>query len=176
MPALPETDEIPVLHYEFARDVDAYLARLPADAPVRSMAELAAWNDAHPDAALKYGQAHVLAALAVDHEADAAAYRANRARDLAMAGEHGIDATLSRARRGRRRHAVLARRGRRGASRLSEPRRPGRLPAGRPPAVRRLLPRARPGSEALLLGLGYAYEQASKARRPVSRVNPALLR
>ena len=94
VPALPETDESPVLHYEFARDVDAYLARLPADAPVRSMAELAAWNDAHADAALKYGQAHVLAALAVDHEADAAAYRANRARDLAMAGEHGIDATL----------------------------------------------------------------------------------
>ena len=29
VPALPETDETPVLHYEFARDVDAYLARLP---------------------------------------------------------------------------------------------------------------------------------------------------
>ena len=30
VPELPETDEMPVLHYEFARDVDAYLARLPA--------------------------------------------------------------------------------------------------------------------------------------------------
>ena len=30
VPALPETDETPVLHHEFARDVDAYLARLPA--------------------------------------------------------------------------------------------------------------------------------------------------
>ena len=94
VPALPETDETPVLHYEFARDVDAYLARLPPGAPVRTMAELAAWNDAHADEALKYGQAHVLAALEVDHDADLAAYRANRARDLAVAGEHGIDATL----------------------------------------------------------------------------------
>jgi amidase len=31
-------------------------------------------------------------------------------------------------------------------------------------------------SEALLLGLGWAYEQASRARRPVSQVNPSLLR
>ena len=85
VPALPETDESPVLHYEFARDLDAYLARLPAGTPMRTMAELVAWNDAHADVALKFGQAHLLAALAIDHDAERRAYRANRARDLAMA-------------------------------------------------------------------------------------------
>ncbi len=175
VPALPETDEVPVLHYEFARDVDAYLARLPAGAPVRSMAELAAWNEAHPDVALKYGQAHVLAALEVDHEADAVAYRANRARDLAMAGEHGIDATLRAADAA----AVVmpSWHGAGVAARAGYPslvvpagyRRSGRRPFG----VSFLGPA---GSEALLLGLGYAYEQAARARRPVSAVNPASLR
>ena len=98
------------------------------------MAELAAWNDAHADVALKYGQAHVLAALEVDHEADAAAYRANRARDLAVAGEHGIDATLLAADAAAIVTPVLARRGSRRAGRLPEPHRPGRLPAaGRQP-------------------------------------------
>ena len=36
VPALPETDELPVLLHEFARDLDAYLAELPEGAPIRS--------------------------------------------------------------------------------------------------------------------------------------------
>ena len=56
VPALPETDEFPVLLHEFARDLDAYLATLPEGAPIRTMRELVAWNDAHADEALKYGQ------------------------------------------------------------------------------------------------------------------------
>ena len=175
VPALPETDETPVLHYEFARDVDAYLARLPPGAPVRTMAELAAWNDAHADAALKYGQAHVLAALEVDHEADLDAYQANRARDLAVAGEHGIDATLLAA--GAAAVVTPGWHGAGQAARAGYPsltvpggyRRTGRQPFG--------VTFAGPsGAEALLLGLGYAYEQASRARGPVSRINPSLLR
>ena len=175
VPALPETDETPVLHYEFARDVDAYLARLPAGTPVRTMAELAAWNDAHADEALKYGQAHVLAALEVDHDAERVAYQANRARDLAMAGEYGIDATLLAAGA-----AAIVTPGWHGAGQaaragypsLTVPggyRRSGRQPFG----VTFVGPA---GADALLLGLGYGYEQASRARRPVSGVNPSLLR
>ncbi len=94
VPALPETLELPVLHYEFARDVDAYLATLPEGAPIRTMRDLAQWNEAHADAALKFGQAHVEKALAVDHEADRAAYEVHRARDLVVAGEQGIEAAL----------------------------------------------------------------------------------
>jgi amidase len=175
VPELPETDEVPVLHHEFARDVDAYLARLPADAPIRTMAELAAWNDAHAEAALKFGQAHVTAALAVDHEAEKAAYEAHRARDLAVAGEHGIDATLRAA------HAAAVvlpgpygcgAAARAGYPSLVAP--AGYTSVGRLPVGVTFLGPAR--SEALLLGLAYAFEQAADARRPVSAVNPSLLR
>jgi amidase len=175
VPPLPETDETPVLHHEFARDLDTYLARLPPGAPVRTMAELAGWNEAHADAALKYGQAHLVTALAVDHRAEEAAYRANRARDLAVAGEHGIDATLAAADAA----AVVTPswHGAGVAARAGYPslvvpagyRRSGRRPFG----VAFLGP-AR--SEALLLGVGFGYEQAASARRPVSEVNPSLLR
>ena len=139
------------------------------------MAELAAWNDAHADAALKYGQAHVLAALEVDHEADRAAYRANRARDLAVAGEHGIDATLLAAGA-----AAVVTPGWHGAGLAARAGYPSlTVPGGyrRPGGSRSASPSLGPaGAEALLLGLGYAYEQASQARGPVSRVNPSLLR
>ena len=79
---LPATDEFDVLHYEFARDLDAYLSRLPDGAPMRSLAEIVAWNEAHADVALKYGQARLLAAVAIDHDAGRRAYEALRARDL----------------------------------------------------------------------------------------------
>ena len=95
VPALPETDEFPVLLHEFARDLDAYLAALPEGAPIRTMRELVAWNEAHADEALKFGQVLLEKALAVDHEAERVAYEVQRARDLAVAGEHGIDATLA---------------------------------------------------------------------------------
>ena len=175
VPPLPETDETPVLHHEFARDLDAYLSRLPPGAPIRTMAELAAWNEAHADVALKYGQAHLVTALAVDHRAEEAAYRANRARDLAVAGEHGIDATLAAADAA----AVVTPswHGAGVAARAGYPslvvpagyRRSGRRPFG----VAFLGP-AR--SEALLLAIGFGYEQAASARRPVSEVNPSVLR
>ncbi len=174
VPELPATVEIPVLHHEFARDVDAYLARLPAGAPMRTLAELAAWNEAHAGAALKYGQAHVVAALAVDHQAERAAYLANRARDLAVAGEHGIDVTLRAA--GAAAVVLPGPHGCGVAARAGYPslvvpagyRRTGRAPVG----VTFLGP-AR--GEAVLLGLGFAFEQAARARRPVSEVNPSLL-
>jgi amidase len=175
VPPLPETDESPVLHYEFARDLDAYLARLPADRPISSMGELVAWNDAHADAALKYGQAHLLTALAVDHVADATAYRANRARDQAVAGAHGIDATLAAADAAAVVTAAAQAAGlaaRAGYPSLTVPagyRRSGRRPFG----VTFLGPA---GSEALLLALGYDYERAADERRPVSQINPSLLR
>ena len=175
VPALAETEETVVLHYEFARDVDAYLAALPDGAPVRTLAELARWNEEHADAALKYGQAHVLTAIGIDHEADRVSYEAARARDRAVAGEHGIDATL----RATGAVAVVTPswHGAGFAARAGYPslivpagyRRSGRKPFG----VTFL---GGSGAEWLLFRLGYAYEQAAQARRPVSQVNPSLLR
>jgi amidase len=175
VPGLPETDEMPVLHHEFARDVDAYLARLPADAPIRTLAELAAWNDAHAEVALKFGQAHVTAALAVDHVAGRAAYEVHRARDLAVAGEHGIDATLRAADA-----AAVVLPGPYGCGAAARAGYPslvvpaGYARVGRAPVGVTFLGPAR--SEARLLGLAYAFEQAADARRPVSEINPSLLR
>ncbi|MEO6512287.1 MAG: amidase family protein, partial [Nocardioides sp.] len=175
VPALPETDEFPVLLHEFARDLDAYLARLPEGAPIRTMRELVAWNAAHPDEALKFGQAHLETAAAVDHEADDAAYRLQRARDLAVAGEHGIDATLAAA------DAVAivlpAPAGCGIAARAGYP--SLTVPAGyradnRRPVGMSLVGPAR--SEGLLLALAAAYEQAADVRKPPSTINPSLFR
>jgi amidase len=175
VPALAETEEMVVLHYEFARDVDAYLAALPDGAPVRTLAELAQWNEEHADAALKYGQAHVLTAIGIDHDADRVSYEAARARDRAVAGEHGIDATLRAT--GAAAVVTPSWHGAGIAARAGYPslivpagyRRSGRKPFG-------LTFLGGSGAEWLLLGLGYAYEQAANSRRPVSVVNPSLLR
>jgi amidase len=175
VPALPQTDELPVLHYEFARDVDAYLATLPEGAPVRSMRELAAWNEAHAQATLKFGQAHVERALAIDHRAERAAYDAHRARDLAVAGEHGIDATLTIA--GAVAVVFPGPHGCGEAARAGYPslvvpagyRAEGRAPVG----VTFVGPAH---SENLLLALGALFEEATRARKPPSVVNPSLFR
>lgn len=172
--ALPETDETPVLVHEFARDVDAYLSRLPEGAPIRTMAALAAWNEAHAGAALKYGQTNVVKALAIDHAAADIAYRAHRARDKAVAGEYGIDATLTAT--GAVAIVTPSWHGaglsaRAGYPSLTVPagyRRVGRRPFG----VTFL---GSDRSEALLLSLGYAFEQATLLRRLVTEINPSLL-
>ena len=173
VPALPETDEFPVLIHEFVRDLDAYLATLPEGAPVRSMRELVAWNDAHADRALKFGQVLLEQALAVDHDAEHAAYVVRRARDLAVAGEHGIDATLAIADAaaivfpGPHGCGVAARAGYPSLVVPAGYRRQGRRPVG--------LTFVGPSrSEGLLLSLGAAYEEAAQVRRPPSVVNPSL--
>lgn len=175
VPALVETDERPVLVYEFARDVDAYLARLPSGAPMRSLADIARWNADHETEALKYGQTWVTKAIEVDHEAERAGYLAARARDRAVAGEHGIDAVL-----GAHGAAAIVTPSWHGAGVAARAGYPSvTVPAGYRPSSRKplgitLLGPAR--SEALLLSLALHFEQTSSARRPVSEVNPALFR
>jgi amidase len=172
---LPTTDEYYVLHYEFARDLAAYLARLPDGAPMRTLADIVAWNEAHADAALKYGQTRLPVAVAIDHDAERRAYEALRARDLAMSAEHGVDSLLAA-------HDASAivmpsSRGAGVGARAGYPsvivpagyRRTGRRPFG-------VMFLGTANAEASLLSLGYAYEQASLLRRPVSQINPSLLR
>jgi len=173
--ALPTTDEFEVLHFEFARDLDAYLARLPEGAPMRSLADIIAWNEANAGAALKYGQARLLTAVAIDHEAARRSYDAMRARDLAVASVHGVDSVLGA-------HDALAvvMPSSRGAGLGARAGYPSVIvPAGYRRTSRRpfgvtFLGTAR--SEATLLSLAYDYEQASLLRRPVSEINPSLLR
>ncbi|NJN03425.1 MAG: amidase [Leptolyngbyaceae cyanobacterium RM1_1_2] len=86
-----------VLVYEFKRDLNAYLASLVAEAPVGSLAEVIAFNEANADVALKYGQVLALLSEAVDlspESADTLDYLAARAADLQVAKEEGIDAYI----------------------------------------------------------------------------------
>ena len=172
-PALVETDETPVLLHEFGPALATYLATMPAPA-VRTLAELVAFNITHADLTLKYGQALLEEALAVDHVAGHAAYTALRARDRAVAGEHGIDAVLAAYDvaallvPGASVCGVAARAGYPSVTVPAGVRRHGRRPFGAT-----FIGAA--WSEQRLLSIAYAYEQLSRARVLVSQSNPWLV-
>src|SRR4029453_17689082 len=69
-----------VLDYELKRDLNAYLGRLGPQAPVRTLADVIAFNEAHAERALRYGQALFLRAEAVDLEIDLERYLTARHR------------------------------------------------------------------------------------------------
>ncbi len=85
-----------VLDYGMKRDFNAWLETLGESAPVKSLTELREWNLAHRAAgSMKYEQARLDGADALDLEKDRAAYEADRARDLRLNGEHGIDEVMN---------------------------------------------------------------------------------
>jgi len=85
-----------VLHYGMKRDFNAWLATLGENAPVKTLTELREWNLAHENpGALKYGQAQLDRSDAIDLEGDRATYEADRARDLRLNAEHGIDEVMN---------------------------------------------------------------------------------
>jgi len=85
-----------VLTYGMKRDFNAWLASLGPSAPVKTLTELRAWNVAHEQAgSMKYAQANLDRSDAIDLEADRATYEADRARDLYLNGEHGIDEVMN---------------------------------------------------------------------------------
>lgn len=78
---------------EFRAGLNAFLASMGSAAPVQSLAEVIAYNTAHADACLVYGQ--VLAERAeASAGLDAPAYRSDRLRDITLSRELGIDAAL----------------------------------------------------------------------------------
>ncbi|MEX0836762.1 MAG: amidase family protein, partial [Gemmatimonadota bacterium] len=84
-----------VLWYGMKRDFNAWLSTLDEDAPVRTLTELREWNLEHRDAgSMKYEQANLDRSDALDLEVARAEYEADRARDLLLNGERGIDAAL----------------------------------------------------------------------------------
>ncbi|MGM0668286.1 MAG: amidase family protein [Gemmatimonadota bacterium] len=85
-----------VLSYGMKRDFNLWLASLGESAPVKSLTELREWNLAHRAAgAMKYEQARLDGADALDLEEDRPTYEADRARDLRLNGEHGIDEVMT---------------------------------------------------------------------------------
>jgi amidase len=164
-----------VLSYEFKRDLNTYLSRLPKNAPMKSLADIIAFNNAHAPVALKFGQVQALAAQARDlspGSADTVKYLADRAQDLAdskgridaLMSANGLTALLF-ANSGSA--AIGARAGYPSIT----------IPAGYQASNRRPFNITFLGpawSEPTLVGYGFAFEQATRLRQPPSAINPTL--
>ena len=84
-----------VLKYGMKRDFNKWLESLGASAPVKTLTELREWNITHiKTGAIKYGQSNLDISDEMDVRADRARYEADRARDIALAGTHGIDEVM----------------------------------------------------------------------------------
>jgi amidase len=84
-----------VLKYGMKRDFNQFLATLGAAAPVKTLTELREWNITHISAgAIRYGQSNLDVSDEMDLVADKAKYEADRAKDIDLAGTHGIDAAM----------------------------------------------------------------------------------
>ena len=84
-----------VLKYGMKRDFNHWLASLGPTAPVKSLTELRKFNMAHTAAgAIKYGESQLDISDEMNVEADRARYEHDRAKDIDLAGTHGIDAAM----------------------------------------------------------------------------------
>jgi len=83
------------LAYGMERDFNKWLASLGAAAPVKSLAELRAWNTAHQKlGTIKYGQSLLDISDAMDLDLFRARYESDRANDVRLGATHGIDEVL----------------------------------------------------------------------------------
>ena len=81
--------------YGMKRDFNIWLKSLGAGAPVKTLADLRAWNIAHQRAgAIKYGQANLDISDEMDLQADRARYDADRRKDILLSATNGLDAAL----------------------------------------------------------------------------------
>ncbi len=83
------------LAYGMERDFNNWLKSLGPSAPVKTLTELRQFNEKHKKAgAIKYGQSLLDISDAMDLELFKARYEANRARDVYLAGTHGMDEVM----------------------------------------------------------------------------------
>ena len=172
--------EVEVLLYEFKADLNAYLAALGASAPHKNLAALIAFNDENREREMPYFGQELFIRAQAKGPLTSAAYKAARAKCLRLSRTEGIDATLAKHRadgdhRADRRAGVADGSDQRrpfhrrqlhavGGLGLPEHHRAGRV---HPRAARRVSrSSARRWSEATLVGLAYAFEQATKVRKP----------
>src|SRR5207248_2645241 len=84
------------LKYGMKRDFNAWLATLGLSSPIKTLTELRQWNVKHAKAGtLKYGQSNLDISDDMDVERDRARYEADRAKDVRLAGTHGIDEVMA---------------------------------------------------------------------------------
>jgi amidase len=165
-----------VLKYGMKRDFNKWLSTLGSAAPVKSLTELRQWNLKHERAgAIRYGQSNLDNSDEMDLEADRARYEADRAKDIDLAGTHGIDEVM----KANRLDALLFP-GSSGSALAARPGYPSIIvPFAMVPNVASFPEGfdAKPGpfgvtftgmacSEPRLIELGYAFEQATRRRVP----------
>jgi amidase len=174
-----------VLMYGQKKDLNRYLADRPG-APVQTLADIIAFNEAHASVALKYGQAIFLAAEQLDTtpaSADTERYLADRALDLALT-RSGLDAVFNGpdGREGTPDDfdAILFPQNR-GAAAPAKAGYPSIVvPGGYVPPVAPVVNptpfgvtfTGRAFSEPTLIGLAYAFEQATRHRVPPASAPP----
>jgi len=160
-----------VFLYELKRDLNLYLRDWATRTQIKTMADVIAFNTANADRALRYGQDLFLAAEQTLGDLSEPEYRSARAMDLMAAKDRGMDAYMNQ----HRLDAVVFP-GASGAAIAAKPGYPSvQVPAGFISGVGKtetpdyplgLTFAGRAWSEATLLRLAYAYEQATQARRP----------
>ncbi|SDK76156.1 amidase [Nonomuraea maritima] len=174
-----DTDGLPpsILTYEFKRDLNAYLARLPRNAPMRTLDDIVAYNLAHAaEGTVKFGQTLLVESneIDLDDPATKEAYESDRDRGMATARER-IDGALTAAD-----VSAIVFAGNGSAAIGARAQYPSvALPIGYDPANGRPFGMTFLGTaytEAALLSYAYAYEQAAQEWRPPSAVNPSLFR
>jgi len=158
-----------VFIYEVKRDLDLYLRDWVRETEMRSLADIVAFNEAHPEAR-RFGQDLFLAAAATRGDLAELEYKSARAMDVRSAGALGLDAYMD----AHRLDAVLFP-GAAGATIAAKPGYPSvQVPAGFTAGVGNAETpdypigatfTGRAWSEPTLLRLAYAYEQASGLRR-----------
>jgi len=177
-PTRYQAERRPVIYlYELKHGLNAYLRDWAKGTPMRTMADIIAFNAANADRALRFGQDIFLASEASEGGLDAIEYIAARRMDIRATRRLGIDAYMDQ----HKLDAILFP-GRSGAAIAAKAGYPSvQVPAGMIAGVG-LIPTpdypfgatftGRAWSEPILLRLAYAFEQATKARRMPPGVPP----
>jgi amidase len=157
-----------VFIYELKHDLDVYLPEWLTGTEIRSLTDVVAFNQAHAGRALRFGQDIFLAAAATRGDLSEPEYTTARANDLRASRALGLDAYMDM----HRLDAVLFP-GAAGAAIAAKAGYPSvQVPAGFvggghiPETPLGATFAGRAWSEPVLLRLAYAFEQASRARRP----------
>lgn len=160
--ALEDLRDYAVLVYEFKSDLNHYLRQLPALGQARSLTEVIAFNERFPEQSLRYGQSVLIEADSKSGTLTEREYIEARALDLRHSQTEGIDSLLAA-----HRLDALVFPANYGASIAAKAGYPsvcvpgGYTSTGKPFGITFT---GSAFSEAVLLRLAYAYEQATRHR------------
>jgi len=179
VPVTVDTTGLPpsILAYEFKRDLNAYLATLPANAPMKNLDDVVRFNVAHAaEGTIKFGQTQLVESNNIDlnDPVARAAYETNRDTGISTARQR-LDSVLQ----AQSLDAIVFF-GNGSAGIGARARYPSvAVPIGYDPANGRPIGMTLLGTaftEARLLALAFSYEQASLLWRPPTEINPSLFR